>query len=150
MLLCQSESDTSSISDSSSFPEENTNPLEECLLVNNQTDISLSLSSCTTYNQGNTIEKEQSKKYCCLLKITYESNKEYKACMTITGELDIIDERKEILRLLDRTIKTVSIDCSAKYLHVISFISILLLINTVKQKAGMALLRNIIILKNLK
>ena len=119
-------SESISISDESSNPS---NPLEECLNVNNKTErSSLSLSSCTTYNKGKTIEKEQNKTYCCLLKITYESNKEEKYCMTTVGELDKIDERKEILKYLDKTIKTISIDCSEKYLGTISLVSILILI----------------------
>ena len=48
--------------------------------------------------------------------------------MTTIGELDKIDERKEILRYLNKTIKTISIDCSAKYLGIISLVFILILI----------------------
>ena len=133
MLFCQS-SDVidSSLSESLNNSDESTNQensLENCLNVNNITDrSSLSLSSCTTHNHGKNIEKQQNETYCCLLKITYESNREDKYCMTTIGELDKIDERKEILRYLNKTIKTISIDCSAKYLGIISLVFILILI----------------------
>ena len=130
IIFCQDSTDIDSISsESPSISGESSNDLVDCLRVNNNTEkSSLSLSSCTTYNKDNKIEKDQNKIYCCLLKITYESNKEEKYCMTTVGELDKIDERKEILRYLDKTIKTISIDCSAKYLGTISLVSILILI----------------------
>ena len=131
MIFCQASTDIdfSISSDSLNISDKSPNPLEECLKVNNNTEkSSLSLSSCTTYNQGKNIEKQQNETYCCLLKITYESNEERKYCMTTIGELDKIDERKEILRYLNKTIKTISIDCSAKYLGSISLVSILILI----------------------
>ena len=129
-IFCQDSTDIDSISSESlNISVQPSNPLVECLEVNNNKEkSSLSLSSCTTYNQGKNIEKQQNEIYCCLLKITYESNKEEKYCMTTVGELDKIDERKEILRYLDKTIKTISIDCSAKYLGTISLVSILILI----------------------
>ena len=133
MLFCQNPSDIdSNLSDSLNYSDESPNQensLENCLNVNNITDrSSLSLSSCTTHNHGKNIEKQQNETYCCLLKITYESNREDKYCMTTIGELDKIDERKEILRYLNKTIKTISIDCSAKYLGIISLVFILILI----------------------
>ncbi len=130
MIFCQDSSEILS-SDSSYVPIESSqdDPLVKCLQANDgDKRSSLSLSSCTTHNQGRNIEKQQNETYCCFLKITYKSNEEEKYCMTTVGELDKIDERKEILRYLNKSITAISIDCSAKYLGTISLVSILILI----------------------
>ena len=132
MIFCQDSSEIFS-TELSSIPIESSSqddPLVECLKANsdNEKRSSLSLSSCTTHNQGRNIEKQQNETYCCFLKITYKSNEEEKYCMTTVGELDKIDERKEILRYLNKSITAISIDCSAKYLGTISLVSILILI----------------------
>ena len=133
MIFCQTDLTSDSPSDlssdtSSEISSSNDKPLVRCLQLNSGNRDSLSLSSCTTFNEGRNIEKQQNEIYCCFLKITYEKKREEKYCMTTVGELDKIDERKEILRFLSRNITDISIDCSAKYLEIISLVSILILI----------------------
>ena len=102
----------------------------ECLKWNNSTDrSSISLSTCTQYNDDNNESFSIYNLSCCLLTMTYKNNSDDKYCLTANKtNKDSIEERIELFKLYDLNISRITIDCSSKHLNIALLFIILLII----------------------
>ena len=89
---------------------------EKCLNKNDKDSInSLTLRACLELNKELT---KEDKIYCCYMKIIKNKNDIKKYCITADYyNRDSIENRIEMLKLQDKNIKEVTIECSSNYLY---------------------------------
>ena len=94
----------------------------ECLDINNEENITVSLTSCTKVIMPQS--DEETNLQCCYLLIRPEAGNNVRKCIEIIKDEDEIEKRKDALELMYKNAEEISIECENGYY--IKFLPIIL------------------------